>query len=170
LGPEIVVPTWHPQDMKAGGHMGKTTLVRSHVERCLQDIWDVCRVETDHDGDHPFSRGTSMCFVRVERGKPIAIRVFGYAVIDIERSGKLLKELNDINGRCRFVAVRWQGNAVIVEQVISLDGLTRGSLREACNSVSFVADDIGPMIATVFGGSLPNETDDASTHPHREAS
>jgi hypothetical protein len=150
--------------------MGKSTLVRSHVERCLQDIWDVCRVNQDLDGDYPFSRGTSMCFVRIERGKPRAIRVFSIAVVSIERSGKLLKELNDINGRTRFVFVRWQGDTVIVEQTIALDGLTRGSLRQACDSVAYVSDDIGPMIAAVFGGNTPIDVDAAQAHPHREAS
>jgi hypothetical protein len=61
-------------------------LARSHVERCLQDIWDVCRVQHDHDGDYPFNSGTAACFVSVVKGDPIMVRVWALAVIGIERS------------------------------------------------------------------------------------
>jgi hypothetical protein len=65
---------------------------------------------------------------------------------------------------------RRQGDTVIVEQTIALDALTRGSLRQACDSVAYVSDDIGPMIAAVFGGNTPIDVDAAQAHPHREAS
>ena len=45
-------------------------LVRSHVERCLQDIWQVCRVAVDDDGDYPFRAGVAACWVRVDSRTP----------------------------------------------------------------------------------------------------
>jgi len=148
--------------------MGEMKLARSHVERCLQDIWGVCRAKKDHDGDYPFSHGTAICFVRVERGDPIVVRVFAYAVTNVTRSGKLLAELNDINGRCRTVSVSWFGDTVIVEQVIHLKGLRRSRLAQACGAVGSVADDIGSMIAAVYGGETPLDSDDAEVN--KEAS
>jgi Putative bacterial sensory transduction regulator len=150
--------------------MGKSALVRSHVERCLQDVWDLCRVRTDPDGDYPFSNGTAMCFVRIEPGDPTIVRVFGYAVIGIDRSGKLLKELNDIDARCRTASVRWQNGAVVVSQVLHIDGVSHNTLRQACNAVGSIADDIGEMIAAVFGGETPIDAAEAQAHGHREAS
>jgi hypothetical protein len=149
--------------------MGEMTLVRSHVERCLQDIWDQCRVHRDHDGDYPFTNGTASGFVRIDRGDPVVIRVWAFAVVGIERSGKLLKELNDINARCRTASVTWHHGAVIVSQVIHAGGVTRKTLRQAIESVGFVADDIGGTIAAVYGGGTPVGVN-ADAHPHRESS
>jgi hypothetical protein len=155
--------------MKEEVRLAKLKFARSHVERCLQDIWELDRVVADPDGDYPFSNGTSACYVRVQGGDPIAIRVFAYAVIGVERSGKLLKELNDLTNRCRMAHVFWSRNIVIVSQVMHIDSVNRKSLRYACNHVSWVADDIGPMIAAVFGGSTPLEADD-DTEIDQEAS
>jgi hypothetical protein len=135
------------------------TLLRSHVERCLQDIWEVCRVSTDADGDYPFTRGTAQCFLRVERGDPQLVRVFAYAVLDVRRSAKLLAELNDINGRCRTVSVSWHASAVMVEQVVHINGVRRSTLHQACEAVGSVADDIGAMLAAVFDGRTPIDAD-----------
>ena len=139
--------------------MDDLTLLRSHVERCLQDLWEVCQVPTDCDGDYPFARGSATCFVRVERGDPQLVRVFGYAAVDLRRSAKLLAELNEISGRCRAVSVSWHAGAVIVEQVIHVNGVRRSTLTDACDSVASVANDIGTMLATVFSGRTPIEAD-----------
>jgi hypothetical protein len=141
--------------------MGEMAMARSHVERCLQDIWDVCRVQKDSDEDYPFSHGTAVCFVRVERGEPVIVRVWALAVIGTERTGKLLKELNDIDSRCRTVSVGWQGGSVVVEQVLHSAGVSRKTLRQACDTVGSVADDIGAMIAAVYGGNTPFDSDEA---------
>jgi hypothetical protein len=136
-------------------------LLRSHVERCLQDIWEVCRVSKDSDGDYPFARGTASCFVRVEKGDPQLVRVFAYAVLDVRRSAKLLAELNDINARSRTVSVGWYGGTIIVEQVMHINGVRRSTLDQACEAVGSVANDIGVMLAAVFGGRTPIDSDNA---------
>ena len=46
--------------------MAYEDLVRSHVERCLQDIWEVRRLEQDDDGDYPFRTKSCLGWVRVE--------------------------------------------------------------------------------------------------------
>jgi hypothetical protein len=137
--------------------LGELKKARSHVERCLQDIWDVCRVQSDPDGDYPFSNGTSTCYVRVQGGDPIAVRVFAYAVIGVKSSAKLLAELSDLTSRTRMAYVFWSSDAVIVSQVLHIDSVNRKALRYACNHVSFIANDVGPMLATVFGGETPIE-------------
>jgi hypothetical protein len=139
--------------------MDNLTLLRSHVERCLQDIWEVCRVTTDSDGDYPFRRGTAQCFVRLEDGDPQLARVFGYAVIGVKRPAKLLIELNDISARSRTVNVGWHNGAVIVEQPMHIAAVRRTTLQQACEAVGSVADDIGAMIAAVHGGATPHDAE-----------
>jgi hypothetical protein len=141
--------------------VGDVKVLRSHVERCLQDIWELCRVTTDSDGDYPFAHGTACCYVRVEDGDPQVVRVYAHAVIGVRRSAKLLTEINDLNGRCRTASVSWSSGVVIVEQALHAKAVRRSTLRQACQAVGYVADDIGTMIATVYGGETPLGADDA---------
>jgi hypothetical protein len=88
-------------------------------------------------------------------GTPDLVRVFAFAAVGTPRNAKLLTELNDINGRCRTASVSWAGGLVIVEQVLDAKAVKRSTLRQAFVAVGCVADDIGTMIATVFGGRTP---------------
>lgn len=147
--------------------MSEEKWLRSHVERLLQDVWDVCRVRTDSDGDYPFRFGTASGYVRVEPGKPHMVRVFAFATVDTPRTAKLLTELNDINASCRTASVFWSGGAVIVQQAVLATALKRSTLRQAFEAVGSVADDIGSTISAVFGGRTPFEP--GETEVSREA-
>jgi hypothetical protein len=129
--------------------------LRSHVERCLQDIWDLCRVVADDDGDYPFRFGTAAGFVRINKGSPTMVRVWAIAAMGVPRSAKLLSELNDINVRNRSAWATWSDGLVVVEQALVAKGLERSGLKQALNTVGGTAADVGPMIATVFGGETP---------------
>src|ERR1700712_3087861 len=144
-------------------------LVRSHVERCLQDIWGVCHLPVDDDGDYPFRAGVAACWVRVDAQLPVLVRVFGHAVVDVKRSAGLLRELNDLNSRSRTTSVAWDaavggagsghgggGRGVVrVSTMLHPDGVGRRSLRHALDAVASVSNDLGPMVAGVFGGTTP---------------
>ena len=130
-------------------------LVRSHVERCLQDIWEVCRVPVDDDGDYPFRAGVAACWVRVDAHAPILVRVFGHAVVDVKRSAGLLRELNDVNSRARTTSAAWDAGVVRVSAMVHPDALGRGALRHALDAVASVSNDLGPMMASVYGGTTP---------------
>lgn len=141
--------------------MSKQKWFHSYVEECLREIWKPRAPEPDSDGDYVFRRGTACGYVRSEAGPPRLVRVFAYAAIEVPRSAKLLTELNDIDGRCRAVSVSWHHGAVIVEHVILAKGVKPKTLHIACKSVGGVAEDIGAMIATVYGGRTPFAADDA---------
>jgi hypothetical protein len=135
-------------------------LVRSHVERCLQDIWGVWHLPVDDEGDYPFRAGVAACWVRVDTQLPVLVRVFGHAVVDVKRSAGLLRELNDLNSRSRTTSVAWDaavgGSGVVrVSTMVHPEGLGRGSLRHALDAVASVSNDLGPMVAGVFGGTTP---------------
>ncbi len=135
-------------------------LVRSHVERCLQDIWQVCRVPTDDDGDVPFRAGVAACWVRVDSEMPVLVRVFGHAVVGVKQSYGLLRELNEVNGRSRSTSCAWDDGVVRVSVVLHPEALGRKSLRHALDAVAVVANDLGPVLASVFGGSTPYPLDE----------
>ena len=80
-------------------------LLRSHVERCLQDIWDVPDLVIDDDGDYPYRRGTAMCWVSPFDGPVPGVRVFAHAAYGLKPSAKLLREVNDLNVRSTWARV-----------------------------------------------------------------
>lgn len=51
--------------------------------------------------------------------------------------------------------VFWKDGTVIVEQSLMVETLDRPSLAHAGLAVAAIANDIGPMIASVFGGATP---------------
>ncbi|HVT22128.1 MAG TPA: YbjN domain-containing protein [Mycobacteriales bacterium] len=109
----------------------------------------------DDDGDYPFRFGTAAGFVRINTGSTTMVRVWAIAAMGVPRSAKLLGELNDINVRNRSAWTTWSDGLVVVEQALVAKGLRRSALKQALNAVGHTADDIGPMIATVFGGETP---------------
>lgn len=129
--------------------------LRSHVERCLQDVWDVCRVVADGDGQYPFRFGTAGGFVAVEAGDPPVVRVWAEAVTGTRRTARLLIEINEVNARSRTAHAFFDHGSVVVEQALHADGVNRDTLAQAFASVGTVADDIGAMIAAVYGGRTP---------------
>jgi hypothetical protein len=139
--------------------MALEELVRSHVERCLQDVWELCRVQRDDDGDYPFRAGRAACWVHVDVQEPVLVRVVAHAVVGVKRSYGLLREINDVNGRSRAASVVWGHGIVLVSGVIHPDGLSRTSLEHMLDTVTTVANDIGPMMAHVYGGSTPFEAE-----------
>ena len=135
--------------------MSEFQWIKSHVERLLQDEWETCRVDEDGDGDYPFRRGTSACWVSVMASEPIMVRVFAHAATDVKPSLAALRELNDIQPSALSTSIGLAHGTVWVSQTISPIGLTRPVLAQAIFAVAGVAGDIGVLMAGVFGGSTP---------------
>jgi Putative bacterial sensory transduction regulator len=135
--------------------MNEIAWLRSHVERCLEDHWRVYPLIVDADGDYPFRWGAARCYVSILDGDPDLIGVWAFAARVPGRSLKFLSELNEINQRALTVNVYWDGDSVIVKQSIHADGLTKETLGHACLAVGGAADDIGMLLAAMFGGETP---------------
>lgn len=128
-------------------------MVRSHVERLLQDEFELCRVKSDADGDYPLRHGSAVYFVRVMDADPVVVNVFCAAVTGVKRSAKLLEEINSVNSRAVFGRAYWLQRAIFVEHTLLATALDRETLGRACSAVGTIADDVGPMIALVYGGT-----------------
>lgn len=136
--------------------MTTNSWVRSHVERLLQEEWDVCRVTKDDDGDYHYRRGTAACWVSIMETDDVPfIRVFAHAARLPKPSLAMFRELNDIQVRCSTASVMWCCGPVTVSQTISPIGLTAPVLTQAMNAVAGVADDIGLLLAATFNGATP---------------
>ncbi len=133
--------------------MAYVDLVRSHVERLLQDEFELARVERDADGDYGFRHGSAGYYVRVVEDDPVLVRVFAVAVVGVKRSAKLLAELNSVNTHLVFGRVFWAAGLVMVEHTLLASSLDRETLARAARSVATVSDDVGPMLCAVYGGA-----------------
>jgi len=128
-------------------------LIRSHVERCLQEEFELCRVVSDGDGDYPFEHESIVYYVGlVECGGEWWIRVFCPLVFGVKRSAKLLAELNDLNTRTPLTRAVWADGTVYVDGVLHASAVNRDSLGRLCHAVAHVSADMGDMIALVYGG------------------
>lgn len=136
--------------------MSERLWITSHVQRLLADEWRVCRVYPDADGDFPWSHGTAVGWVTVvDAGERIMVRVWSHAAYELKSSAKLLRELNDIQLRSLSTAISLSGHTAVVEQTISPVGLTQPVLAQALCAVRSVADDIGLLLAGMYGGRTP---------------
>ena len=141
----------------------RSVWLRSHVERCLEDIWERFPLETDGDGDWPYRFGTAGCWVHVEPDGVGTVRVVAIAARELKRSAKLLAEVNDVNARTLTAHAYFTGDTVLVEQALLASTVDRAALAQACAAVGSVANDIGSMLAAVFDGEtvFPEEFETA---------
>ncbi len=129
--------------------------LRAHVRQCLQEVWDVCRVEVDPDGDVPFRSGSAAGWVSAVEGTPPVVRVWAHVAYSVKASAAVLRELNDINRRSRTAHVYWDDGFVVAEQTLHTHGVDSATLAQAWAAVCAVANDLGPMLAAVHGGATP---------------
>lgn len=135
--------------------MSESMWVRSHVRQLLQEHWDVCRVKTDGDGDHPFRQGTAMGWVSVLPTSPPMVRVWAHAALQVRPTAKLFRWLNQAQRSALSARAEVDGDLVVVSQTICAEGLTLPVLAQAISAVGGMADEIGPVIAALFDGVTP---------------
>ncbi|WP_377639260.1 hypothetical protein [Oryzobacter terrae] len=72
-------------------------LARSHVERCLQDLWSAERVQPDADADYCYRSGTAACYISLDSAEPLVVKAVACAAVEVKKTAKLLDELNGVN-------------------------------------------------------------------------
>jgi hypothetical protein len=144
--------------------MDETTLLRAHVERVLEDYWEVRRVERDAEGDYPYRCGTAACWVQVRPADgptvPPAVVVVSKAALGLKPSAGLRREIIEMNDHARWCKVSLDKDQVWVERILDLHAASPESVQLACWTVGAVADDIGTPLAVMYGGSTPYTPDD----------
>lgn len=135
--------------------MSDNDMARSHVERCLQDLWGVHDLHPDADGHYPYCSGTAACWIGLHPGDPPVVTAVACAAVGVKKSMKLLAELNELTRRSRTTRVYWDDGDVLVEHTMLAHAVDRRTLAYAGQEVAQVANDIGTMIAAVFGGCTP---------------
>lgn len=128
---------------------------REQVERWLADLWEVDEVFADSDGDYPYRSGSAACYISVIPGHPTAVRATALAATGVKRTARLLTELNDITLHSRTAHVSWSRGAVVVRRTDLYPGMDQRILEYSGRTVAGIANDIGALVATVYGGQVP---------------
>lgn len=135
--------------------MDNKTLVRSHIERCLEDLFEERPVVRDAEGDYPFRWKSAACWVQVQDRPSPVVRVMAHAVHGVKGSAALLREINDLNTSNHFARVTFSSGYVVVDYQMPWEAVEFSVLSAACSAVSTVAAESGPVLTTVFGGRTP---------------
>ena len=127
----------------------------NHVKSLMSAITDEV-IEADADGDFPVHGDTTQAWVRPETHEPWGAHVFALAAHGVPLRAAVLKEINEINSRNAFVRVAWHSpGSVMVDYRLLADAVTEENLAAVIGRVMAVADQIGPLLAAVHGGSTP---------------
>lgn len=137
----------------------------NHVKTLIAAIaGEVVEPDADADGDFALSGDTARASVRPDSREPWGVQVFALAAHGVPLRAAVLKEINDVNARNSFVRVAWHSpGSVMVDYRLFADAVNEENLALAVVRVVAVADQIGPLLAVVHGGSTPLAVEPSSS-------
>src|SRR4051812_23338248 len=128
-----------------------------HVERSLRVEFDLDSIEPDEDGDYVVFGGGSIVWVRpLLDTEPAMVRVWTMAATEVKPTAALLREVNDINlGLRQLRCVVSPGKIVVIDAELEIESLEPGQLRRLVTGVGEIAEQVGELVTTVYGGRRP---------------
>lgn len=135
--------------------------LRSHVASIVTSMTGE-PATTDSDGDYPVRGTTSQAWVRLTTGDPCGVHVFGYAARDVPGRAAVLRELNQHNWGRLGTRVAWSDGLVLVDSFLFADAITEETLTLVLRRVLALADQLGPVLTAVHGGTTYLEASSAS--------
>jgi hypothetical protein len=96
--------------------------------------------------------GTAVVYLRLLDAEPPVVRVFSPLLREVDISGELLAELNELNARLTFDRLFWRERAVYAATERLAETLTSAELRHAIDSLADHADYYDVRLHARFGG------------------
>ena len=81
--------------------------------------------------------------------------MFAHAAHGLKSSAKLLREINELNVQSRWARLALHDGTVRVSTELPWSAVDRLALEHSLRAVGQVSDDVGSLLATVYGGSTP---------------
>jgi hypothetical protein len=127
----------------------------SHIRAAMSEILGE-PVEPDSDGDFPVHGETACGWVRADTSDLWAAHIFALAAQGVSHRDGALREINEVNLHDSAIKVSLDSDGTVwVMYRLLADAVTEDNLRCAISRVIGVADRIGPLLATVYGGETP---------------
>ncbi len=131
--------------------------LRVGVDETLVTVFGPDVAQRDNDGDYRLSRQGTPVYGRLLDGEPPRLLVFAPVVHELEPTEDLLRELNDYNRSIGFVRIFWVDGSVLAECDLVAETLDPEEVWTAFDRVSGVASELGPVVAAMYGGAIPND-------------
>jgi hypothetical protein len=140
--------------------------LRAKVHRLVRDYVGDDTVPADLTAEPAAIRcGTAVLYLRLVSTERPVLRVFSPLLRHVERSPRLLAELNDLNGRLNFLRIFWRDSTVYAAAELLARTLTASELSNACDWLSDAADYYDVRLHAQFGGELAFTPPPSSDHP-----
>jgi hypothetical protein len=137
-------------------------LVRQRVEPVLETVFGPDALKRDADDDYPLPSPGTRIYARVVEDRPPRVQVFAVVLVEVDGTPELYSELNDHNTQLGFVRSIFLNGAVVVEADLVAESLDPREIETAYARVKAAAEELGPMIAAVHGGTLTAHLNPAS--------
>lgn len=159
----VVVPDFAKNAIRVHGQ-GRDVLImpinttfereRDSTEELLTEVFGPDVVARTTDGEYRLSTIGTPIYAQLAPDEPPRIRVYAVVIADIESSPELLGELNDYNAHLGFARCYLADRQVIVESDLMAGTTEPEELVTAYRRVGQISDELGPMIAAMYGGEL----------------
>lgn len=124
-----------------------------HVQRCLRRDFDLPAVEPDADGDYGVAAGETVVWARpILDHDPPLLRLWAPATQRVKRTAALLREINDVNLGLQQMQCALYADVVLISAEVEIELIEPGQLGRLLPRVGQAAEQVGCLIAAVFGG------------------
>ena len=127
----------------------------SHVRAVVNEVPGLT-AEPDGDGDYPFWGETCAGWIRPIMTPPWGVGIMAIAASGVPNKVAVLREINDFNMMDPMVTAfrRADGTIQVFYRMVA-EAVNPENVTGAMMQVLRAADRIGPMLATVYGGTTP---------------
>src|SRR5690606_14769710 len=136
---------------------GRPALQRATA--CLEEVFGPDVLLLDDDGDFVLTNYGVPVYARLDGGNRPLLTVFATVLYDVEPTGELLEELNQINVGVSFARAHWSDGIVTVRGELVADTVDPPELIAMFDRVRELADGLGPALSVRFGGKSPQASE-----------
>lgn len=124
-----------------------------HVQRSLRRDFGLPAIEADADGDFGVAVGDTVVWARpILDHDPPLLRLWAPAAKRVRKSAALLREINDVNLGLQQMQCALYGDMVLISAEVEIELIEPGQLGRLLPRVGQAAEQVGYLIAAVFGG------------------
>jgi hypothetical protein len=131
----------------------RSEIIRPYLEKLIGQWLEVPVLATDDEGRYHVRVATSGFIVEIVDFEPTLVRVWSPVVVGLEKSLELLETLNGLNGKGLGLRVFHLDDKVILATELVAETLDAQELDFTCHLLAGAAEQLGPELVGLYGGS-----------------
>lgn len=139
--------------------MTRAEIVKPYVEKVLKESFGSDQLAVNERGEWPVRQGSAVFLVRLLPTDPPLVQVYSPVLQKVQRTDKLLQEINDINAQIHFARMFWVQDLVVLSTELMADTLDGSELNNAMAGIALMADHYDTQLKGAHGGetAIPEE-------------